>query len=469
MSSIPQAYCDRASADCVRAARTTGHPRLILATTILASSLAFVDGSVVNVALPAIGKSLSADSAALQWCINAYLLPLSAMLLLGGAAGDSFGRRRVLVAGVALFAVASLACALAPTLPALLAARFLQGVSAAALMPNSLAILGQSFAGPAKGRAVGIWAATSAIAGAVGPVLGGWLIDLGSWRAIFLINLPLALVAILMALRYVPSEREHGGAPLDLGGGALVTAGLGGLTWALTVATGPGGWTRGAFLASVASGGLLAWFVHVERRKRDGALIPMELFASRSFIGLNTFTFLLYGAFSVLLVLVPYVMIEAQGWSGTAAGAALMPLPIVLTLASPAMGALAGRTGTRLPLAIGSLVVGGGLLMMMRVQPGTSYWNALLPAILVTSAGLAAAVAPLTTAVLVSAGARYTGAASGFNSAIARTGSLVATALLGAVLASHAESLLAAFHTAMILSALACGAAALSALLLLDR
>lgn len=469
MSSIPQAYCDRASARCVRAEPATRHPTLVLATTILASSLAFVDGSVVNVALPAIGKSLAANSAALQWCINAYLLPLSAMLLLGGAAGDSFGRRRVLVAGVALFAVASLACALAPTLPVLLAARFLQGVSAAALMPNSLAILGQSFSGAAKGRAVGTWAATSAIAGAVGPVLGGWLIDLGSWRAIFLINLPLAVVAIFLAIRYVHSDHERDGAALDLGGGALVTAGLGALTWALTVATGPGGWSRSAVLAGIAGGVLLAWFVHVERQRRERALIPMELFASRSFIGLNAFTLLLYGAFSVLLVLVPYVLIEAQGWPGTAAGAALMPLPIVLTVASPVMGALSGRIGTRLPLAIGSLVVGVGLLLMLRVQLGTSYWNGLLPAILVTSAGLSAAVAPLTTAVLISSDPRYTGAASGFNSAIARTGSLVATALLGAVLASHGESLLSAFHTAMIFSALACGAATLCALLLLER
>ncbi|HEV7432035.1 MAG TPA: MFS transporter, partial [Steroidobacteraceae bacterium] len=359
------------------------HPQWVLATTILASSLAFIDGSVVNVALPAIGKALSADSAALQWCINAYLLPLSAMLLLGGAAGDSFGRRRVLVIGIVLFALASLACALAVTLPVLLAARFLQGAGAAALMPNSLAILGQTFSGSAKGRAVGIWAATSAIAGAVGPVLGGWLIDLGSWRAIFLINLPLAVVAILMAVRYVPRERKRSGDPLDWRGAALVTVGLGALTWALTVATGPSGWTPGAGLSSLAGAALLIWFVRVERQQRDRALMPLHLFASKIFIGLSAFTFLLYGAFSALLVLVPYVLIEANGFSGTAAGAALLPLPIILTLSSPWAGALAGRTGARLPITIGSLAVGAGLLLTLRVQPGTSYWSGLLPAILV--------------------------------------------------------------------------------------
>ena len=469
MSSISHVYCDLSAARCASAAPTAEHPQLVLTTTILASSLAFVDGSVVNVALPAIGDALSADSGALQWCINAYLLPLSAMLLLGGAIGDSFGRRRVLVIGIALFGIASLACALSPTLPVLLAARFLQGAGAAALMPNSLAILGQTFSGTAKGRAVGIWAATSAIAGAVGPVLGGWLIDLGSWRAIFLINLPLAIVAILLAVRYVPRERECSDEPLDLRGGALVTAGLGALTWALTVATGPSGWTAGAGVSGFAGGALLVWFVRVERQQSNRALMPLHLFAAKSFIGLSALTLLLYGAFSALLVLVPYVLIEAKGYSGTAAAAALLPLPIILTLSSPLTGALAGRTGARLPITVGSLMVGVGLLLTLRVQPGTSYWSGLLPAILVTSAGLSAAVAPLTTAVLDSADARYTGAASGLNSAIARTGSLIATALLGTVLASRGDQLLASFHTAMALSALACFGAALFAFALLKR
>jgi EmrB/QacA subfamily drug resistance transporter len=469
VSSVPQAYCDLSVARCTGAEPAAAHPQLVLATTILASSLAFVDGSVVNVALPAIGHALAAGSEGMQWCINAYLLPLSAMLLLGGAAGDSFGRRRVLLLGIALFGFASLACALAPTLNVLLTARFLQGVGAAALMPNSLAILGQTFSGSAKGRAVGIWAATSAIAGAVGPVLGGWLIDLGSWRSIFLINLPLTVVAIVMAVRFVPRDRQRSREPLDWPGGALVTVGLGALTWALTVATGPSGWTRAAVVSCIAGGALLVWFVQVERQQRDRALMPLRLFASKSFIGLSAYTLLLYGAFSALLVLVPYVLIEANSYSGTAAGAALLPLPIILMLSSPFAGALAGRTGARLPIAIGSLVVGAGLLLTQRIQAGTSYWSGLLPAILVTSAGLAAAVAPLTTAVLDSTDARYVGAASGLNSALARTGGLIATALLGAVLGSHGTQLLGSFHTVMILSALACFGAALIAFALLKR
>jgi EmrB/QacA subfamily drug resistance transporter len=451
------------------AAPAAQYPRLVLTTTILASSLAFVDGSVVNVALPTIGDALSANAEALQWCINAYLLPLSAMLLLGGAAGDSFGRRRVLVIGIALFGIASLACALSPTLPILLVARFLQGAGAAALMPNSLAIIGQTFSGPAKGRAVGIWAATSAIAGAVGPVLGGWLIDLGSWRSIFLINLPLAIVAILMATRFVPHDPERGHGSLDIRGAALVTSGLGACTWALTVATGPGGWTSGALVSSIAGAALLIWFVRVEREQYDRALMPLHLFASKSFVGLSVLTLLLYGAFGALLTLVPYVLIEAQGYSGTAAGAALLPLPIILTLGSPLMGTLSGRTGVRLPITIGALMVGAGLVLTLRVQPGMSYWSGLLPAILVTSMGLSAAVAPLTTAVLDSADVRYTGAASGFNSAIARTGSLIATALLGAVLASRGDQLLVSFHVAMALGAFACFGAALIAFVLLKQ
>lgn len=207
------------------------HPGLILVTSVLASSLAFVDGSVVNVALPAIGRALAADAGALQWTVNAYLLPVSAMLLLGGAAGDRFGRRTLLVWGTILFAVASLGCALAPDLRVLLAARSLQGLGSAMLMPNSLAILGQTFTAERKGRAVGIWAAASAITGALGPVLGGWLVDLGSWRAIFLINLPIAAVAIVLALRYIPEDRAVRREPLDLSGAALVTTGLGVLTW----------------------------------------------------------------------------------------------------------------------------------------------------------------------------------------------------------------------------------------------
>ena len=251
MSTALHAYCDAATARLTKPSTPVARPNRVLATTILASSLAFIDGSVVNVGLPTIARNLSADSAALQWVINAYLLPLSAFLLLGGAAGDRLGRRRLLILGVILFASASLASAVAPSVGIMLAGRFMQGVGAAMLMPNSLAILGSTFTGEEKGRAIGIWAATGAVMGAIGPVLGGWLIDLGSWRAIFLINLPLAAAAILLAADSVPADRDSGNAPLDFIGGAVATLGLGGLTWALTIGSGSEGWTATAIAAAI--------------------------------------------------------------------------------------------------------------------------------------------------------------------------------------------------------------------------
>ena len=456
------AYCDLANARCTPARPGAAHPQLLLATTILASSLAFVDGSVVNVALPAIGRALAADSAALQWCINAYLLPLSAMLLLGGAAGDRFGRRRVLMLGTAGFALASLGCALAPSLAELLIARFCQGVAAAMLMPNSLAILGQSFTGARAGRAIGIWAAASSIASAIGPVLGGWFIDLGSWRAIFLINVPIAVAALLLAWRFVPRDSHASKGSLDIAGAALATLGLGALTWALTMASGRG-WSHLAILAAMAGAALLAAFPVIERSRSERALVPLQLFMSATFVGLSVLTLLIYGAFGGVLVLIPYVLIEACAYSATAAGAALLPLPFILALLSPRAGALAGRVGSRRLLGCGALVAAAGLLLMLRIGRNADYWRDVLPAILVVSLGLAAVAAPLTNAVLGTADSRHTGAASGLNSALARTGGLIATAVLGAVLASRGQALLSSFHAAMLVAAIACGIAALTA------
>jgi MFS family permease len=251
----------------------------------------------------------------------------------------------MLIAGISLFALASLACAAAPSLGVLLAGRLLQGVGAAMLMPNSLAVLGSSFSGEEKGHAVGIWAATSAMMGAIGPVLGGWLIDLGSWRAIFLINLPLAAAAIILARVYIRDDPDSNDEPLDWTGSALATLGLGGLTWALTIGSGRAGWTPLAIFAAILALIMLALFLIVEGWRGNHAMMPLALFASRSFIGLTLLTFLLYGALAALLVLIPYVLIEAAGYSGTGAGAALLPLPVVLSLTSPMMGRLAGRLG----------------------------------------------------------------------------------------------------------------------------
>jgi EmrB/QacA subfamily drug resistance transporter len=467
--SSPHPACDSAAAHCAKPSGSSPHPNLVLATTILASALAFVDGSVVNVALPTLARNFHADAGALQWVINSYLLPLSALLLLGGAAGDHFGRRRLLILGTSVFALASLGCALAPSLPALFASRLLQGVGAAMLMPNSLAILGQTFSGAAKGRAIGIWAATGAAMAAIGPVVGGWLIDLGSWRAIFLLNLPLACGAIVLAWRFVPVDRRGKSYPLDTTGGILATIGLAALTWALTVGSGRNGWTHAALLAAGASVLLLLFFLRFETARGARAMMPMALFASKSFVGLTLFTFLLYGALGGLFVLLPYVLISAAGYSATAAGAALLPLPLILTVTSPVAGALVGRIGTRLPLTIGPLVVAAGFLLALRIDSGASYWTSVLPMILVIALGMSAAVAPLTTAVLTSVDQEHTGSASGINSAVARSGGLVVTALLGSVLAAEGARLLSAYHVAMSVGALICAAASLCAATLLDR
>ncbi len=449
--------------------RSSWAARLVLATCILASSLAFVDGSVVNVGLSAIGHDVQARADALQWVVNAYLLPLSALLLLGGAAGDRYGRRSLLLAGTILFAAASLACAFASNLTLLLVGRMLQGVGAAMLMPNSLAILGATFSGESKGRAVGIWAATGAAMGALGPVIGGWLIDTAGWRAIFLLNLPLALGAVLLAWRFVPVDSLGRDRPLDVWGGVLATAALAAATWALTVGSGQAGWTTPALVAAALAAALTAGFLRVERRMGDDAMTPLTLFGSTTFIGLTLLTLLLYGALGGLFVLLPFLLIEADGYASTQAGAALLPLPLVLAILSPAMGALAGRIGPRLPLTVGPLVVAVGFTMLTRIEGRAGYWTEVFPALLVIAAGLSGAVAPLTTAILGSVDDRHTGSASGLNSAVARTGGLVATALIGAVLAARGADLLAGFHLAALVGASACLVAALSAFCLVGR
>jgi EmrB/QacA subfamily drug resistance transporter len=458
--------CDRAIAQamppCRPPARTRRASRLILATTVLASSLAFIDGSVVNVGLPAIGHALGANGAGLTWVVNAYLLPLSALLLLGGAAGDRFGRRRMLLAGVALFALASLVCAGAPGLRWLVAGRVLQGASAALLMPNSLAILGTSFDGEERGRAIGIWASAGAAAGALGPLVGGELIDVVGWRMIFLVNLPVAALALYLGARSLQDQPDRAAHGLDLPGAALASAGLGALTWGLTAASAAGTVDRPA--AAMIAGGIatLALFLAVERRAGDAAMLPLVLFSSRSFVGLNLMTFLLYGALGALLLAVPFVLIEVDGYSAIAAGAALLPLPIVLALGSSAMGRLAVRTGPRLPLTLGSVIVAGGCFLSVRIGAG-SYWNTALPALLVVALGMAGAVAPLTTAILTAVDSGHAGIASGVNSAVARAGGLVATALLGMVLAAQGASLLAAFRVAVLVAGVAALAAGLCA------
>ena len=456
MAASTTTLCDRGLAYAAgEADQIAARPRLVLATSILASSLAFVDGSVINVGLPAIARSFAAGAAELQWTINAYLLPLSALLLLGGALGDRYGLRRMLAAGVGLFVAGSIGCAAAPGLSSLLAARAMQGVGAAMLLPSSLAILGASFRGEARGRAVGIWAAASAMAGAIGPALGGWLIDTVGWRAIFLINLPLGGAALALAVVALRKDLSTSitRAPLDVLGAILATAALGGMVWGLTLGSGPRGWTMPAIGTVFAGTVLLVAFVAVEAAKGDLAMTPPALFGSRTLIGLNLMTMLLYGALGAFLVLLPYLLIEAGGYQATAAGAALLPLPVVMTVASPLMGRLAARFGSRGLLTAGPIIVAVGFVLALRLDERADYWTAVLPCILLVSIGMAGAAAPLTTAILSSVNEQYIGSASGLNSALARTGGLVATALIGGVLAAHGIELITRFHQSMLMAA----------------
>ncbi|GAA4742646.1 MFS transporter [Sphingomonas daechungensis] len=442
-------------------------PNWTLVACVLASSLSFVEGSVLSVALPAIRASYGAGAAEVQWVVNAYLLPLSALLLLGGALGDHYGRRRLLVIGTSIFAVTSLLCALAATLPILLAARAAQGVGAALLLPNSLALLNAAFEGEKRGRAVGIWAAAGAAAAAVAPLIGGWLVDHAGWPSIFYINLPLALGAILLALRFVEESREKGAGRTDYAGALLITAGLGGLTYALTLWSANGRWSTAAISTGLAGLALVAGFLLVEKRRGQQAMMPLGLFGDRCFTGLNLMTFLLYGAFAAAMLLIPYVLITSGGYSPVQAGMAMLPLPILMTTISPTMGSLAARIGPRLPLTVGPIVVGAGMLLGRLVSPDASYWTGVFPTILVSAIGMTIAVAPLTSSVLSSVEEQHVAMASGFNSAVARLGGLIATAMLGSVLGREDAGLFDGFHSAMTIAAVVAALAGIVALTML--
>jgi EmrB/QacA subfamily drug resistance transporter len=462
MSTTLHALCDRAI---IQAAQqpppTPAHSRMVLATTVLASSLAFIDGSVVNVGLPAIATSLSARGVGLSWVVNGYLLPLSALLLIGGAVGDVFGRRRLLILGVGMFILASAMCAAAPNLPLLIAGRALQGIGAAMLMPNSLAILGAAFKNEDRGRAIGIWAAVGAAAGAAGPLLGGWLIDVVGWRSIFFINLPIGAASIVLAARYLDDDPVKTQPPLDVLGAGLIATALLALTWGLTVASDQKGVSVGTACVLGAGGLLFVGFLYVEKTRDEGAMMPLSLFGSPSFIGLTLLTLLLYGALGGLLLLIPYVLIGVRGYSAAMAGAALLPLPLVIALSSSQMGKLAVRTGARAPLSIGAIIVAVGCVLATRIGIEGSYWATTFPAVLTISLGMGAAVAPLTTAVLASVETKRSGVASGLNSAVARTGGLIATAVASVVLGAHGTVLVSAYQIACLVAA---GAAVISGL-----
>ncbi|HEV7576844.1 MAG TPA: MFS transporter [Caldimonas sp.] len=458
---------DHGFAAAARGGSQARHPRGTLAATILGSSLAFIDGSVVNVGLPAIERDLAssgASGASIGWLINAYLLPLGALILLGGVAADRYGRKRIFLAGMAIFTAASVACALAPGFGWLLAARAVQGVGAAFLMPASLALLGAAFSGEARGRAVGTWAAAGAITGALGPLAGGWLIDAVGWRSIFLVNLPIAAVAAWLGWRQVDESRGDEAAPLDVVGAVLATAGLSLATYGLTVLAARGASPAGASgsaalaLATLAAGSAaLVAFVVVEARLGRRAMLPLALFGTRSFVGVTVLTLCLYAALGGMIVLLPYLLIRSAGWSATAAGAALLPLSVAMGLGSRAAGRLAEHVGARRLLSVGPLIVAAGFALLLRVGAGRiDYVADLLPALAVIACGLTLSVAPLTAAVMNAVDPAHVGSASGVNNATARVAGLLATALLGYVLAGDASgpNFIARFDGAAIVGAL---------------
>ncbi|HEU4957456.1 MAG TPA: DHA2 family efflux MFS transporter permease subunit [Sphingomicrobium sp.] len=438
-------------------------PRWTLVMSVSASSLSFIDGSILNVALPAIRASTGAGAAEVQWVVNAYTLPLAALILLGGALGDHHGRRLWLVIGTGLFGIASVVCALSGSLEMLLAGRALQGVGAALLLPNSLALLNGAYQGEARGQAIGTWAAAGAIAAAIAPLIGGWLVEHVGWPSIFYINLPLVVAAIIVALTRVAEVKEPEKARLDGLGAGLATLGLGASTYGLTLWSQQFALNPTATVALVAGAAFLIAFLLWERRLGDKAMVPLSLFENRCFSALNLMTFLLYGAFGGSLLLIPYVLIEAGGYSPIQAGLSLLPLSILLGLASPLMGKLAVRLGPKIPLTIGPVIVGLGLLLGTRIAEYQAYWTHAFPAILTMSIGMTLAVAPLTSTVLAAVEKHQTGMASGFNSAVARLGGLIVVAMLGAVLVNSGEGLLAPFATtliAMAITAALAGAAA---------
>jgi EmrB/QacA subfamily drug resistance transporter len=440
----------------------TARGRWILLTTVLGSGLALLDSTVVNIALERVGDEFQASFAALQWTINAYTLTLAGLILLGGSLGDRFGRRRVFLIGVVWFAVASALCGLAPSIEFLVAGRALQGVGGALLTPGSLALISASFHGSDRAAAIGAWSGLGGVAAAVGPFLGGWLVE-WSWRAVFLINLPFAAVVVAVALRHVPESRDPNAAThLDIPGTVLVVTGLGAITWALTAAGEADSGT-----AATAVGAVI-----VERRSRS-PLVPGDLFANPRFTGTNVITLLVYAALGVLFLMLVLQLQVVGRFSPLAAGTALLPITALMLLLSARMGRLAQRIGPRVPMTVGLVLAATGMLLLRRIGVEASYAFEVLPAVVVFGLGLAATVAPLTATVLDSAADRHVGIASGVNNAIARAAGLLAVAFIPAVAGISGQdyndpvAFDAGFQTAMLIAAgLLLGGAVLSAILL---
>ena len=437
----------------------------------LGSGVAFLDGSVVNVALPAIGRDVGGGFSVLQWVLDGYLLSLSALLLLGGALGDRYGRRRVFLVGLTMFTVASLGCGLAPTGSVLILARLLQGIGGALLIPGSLALIDATVQLQDRGRAIGTWAGLSGVASALGPFLGGWLVDAASWRWVFFINVPLAAAAMVVTVRHVPESRDTSATGrLDLAGAGSVTLGLGGIIFALIEAP-VRGWTPLTVAAVVVGTVALAAFPLIEHRQR-APLVPPSLFHSAQFTGANLVTLAVYTALGGALFLLALQLQQSLGYTALAAGLSFLPFTVIMLLLSSRIGALAQRVGPRWPMTIGPLVAGAGLALLVRAVPGASYLSGVLPGIAVFGLGMTLTVAPLTSAVLASVEEQHVGAASGANNAISRIASLLAVAVLPLAVGldqGGTGPLGAAFPHAMLIAAVLCGLGGVTALFTIKR
>jgi len=450
----------------------SGAGRWVLTIAVLGSGIAFLDGTVVNVALPAIGRDLDASTSELQWMLNGYLLTLASFILLGGSLGDRVGRRRIFVIGTAWFTLASALCALAPSSEVLIAARLLQGIGGALLTPGSLAMIDASFRHADRARAIGAWSGLTGVGAALGPLLGGYLVDAVSWRAVFLINLPLGLFVCLTAPRHVPETRDptaHG--RLDVLGALLTAVGLGGTTYALI--SGPDGMTAAVSIAAVVGVLALVAFVLHERRA-ESPMLPLALFANRQFSAANLVTVVVYAALGgVFFLFVAFLQISL-GWTPLAAGAASLPITALMLAFSARSGALAQKVGPRIPLTLGPLAIAAGMLLMTRIDPGDSYVGSVLPAMLVFGSGLTLVVAPITATVLAAADSRHAGIASGINNAVSRVAGLLAVAVLPLVGGLTGDAfydpaqMTHGFHVAMVATAALSAAGGVLAWLTID-